>query len=177
MKLIELTGQKFGELKIISRAINTNYGQAQWNCICSCGNSTVVSSINLKKGNTKSCGCLKGLQDKTLYSKRTLYQIYKKSALKRGYSFDLNFEQFLTLIQSNCFFCGKSPTKYYKKYGAREGFFVNGIDRLNNNIGYEKNNSVPCCTDCNNAKMNLTIEEFKHRINKCYAHLFHFPIY
>lgn len=55
---IDLTGQHFGRLTVIKRVENANDGHAKWECQCECGNITYVSSNVLKKGNTKSCGCL-----------------------------------------------------------------------------------------------------------------------
>ena len=55
---IDLTGQVFDRLTVIKRVENANDGHARWLCQCSCGNTTIVSSNVLKKGNTKSCGCL-----------------------------------------------------------------------------------------------------------------------
>lgn len=58
MKNIEdLTGQRFGKLTVISYADTKNY-KPRWNCICDCGNTTIVEGISLKRGMTKSCGCL-----------------------------------------------------------------------------------------------------------------------
>ena len=54
----DLTGQIFGRLTVIKREENANDGHARWLCQCLCGNTTIVSSNVLKKGNTKSCGCL-----------------------------------------------------------------------------------------------------------------------
>lgn len=54
----DLTGQVFGRLTVIKREKNANDGHARWLCQCSCGNVATVSSNVLKKGNTKSCGCL-----------------------------------------------------------------------------------------------------------------------
>ena len=65
MKLIDLTGQKFGRLTVIERAENhiTNNGcvKTQWLCECCCDNKTriVVNTQNLRNGHTKSCGCLR----------------------------------------------------------------------------------------------------------------------
>ncbi len=36
-RLIDLSGQKFGEWLVIERAMNNKSGQAQWLCSCSCG--------------------------------------------------------------------------------------------------------------------------------------------
>ena len=55
---INLIGQVFGRLTVIERAENAKDGHAQWLCQCECGKTTIVSSNVLKKGNTKSCGCL-----------------------------------------------------------------------------------------------------------------------
>jgi hypothetical protein len=52
MQRIDLTGQKFGELTVISYS-----GDGKWNCKCSCGNITQVKTTNLKYGKSKSCGC------------------------------------------------------------------------------------------------------------------------
>lgn len=41
-----------------------------WNCVCDCGKQTVVLGYNLKKGITKSCGCL---QKETTSNKHYLH--------------------------------------------------------------------------------------------------------
>ena len=47
-------------------------------------------------------------------------------------------------------------------------FPTNGIDRMNNNIGYEISNVVPCCSVCNKMKSSLSKEEFLTQICKIY---------
>lgn len=56
-KLIDLTGQKFGRLTVVSRAENNKRGNAMWNCKCDCGNEVAVLGTSLRIGDTKSCGC------------------------------------------------------------------------------------------------------------------------
>ena len=58
-KRIDLTGQRFGRLTVISynEEISKQKKGVHWNCKCDCGNETVVWSGNLRKGNTISCGC------------------------------------------------------------------------------------------------------------------------
>lgn len=56
-KKIDLTGQTFGRLVVIAEAGRTKSRNILWNCRCSCGNETVVSSGDLRKGDTASCGC------------------------------------------------------------------------------------------------------------------------
>lgn len=59
MKLIDLTGQKFNRLEVVKRAIsNTTFNKPKWVCFCDCGKAIEVSGLNLRSGNTKSCGCL-----------------------------------------------------------------------------------------------------------------------
>ena len=54
----DLTGQKFGRLKVIERVDNNKYGKAMWKCRCVCGNEVIVVGYHLRGGHTKSCGCL-----------------------------------------------------------------------------------------------------------------------
>lgn len=57
-KLIDLVGQKFGKLTVMSRADNIGK-QPAWICHCECGTIThPILGSNLKRGATQSCGCL-----------------------------------------------------------------------------------------------------------------------
>lgn len=53
-RIVDLTGRRFGSLKVISYADNS-----KWLCKCDCGNEKVVDSYNLTSGHTKSCGCFR----------------------------------------------------------------------------------------------------------------------
>lgn len=57
MRPLELTGQKFGLLTVLS-PVKTRE-RIKWKCRCVCGTETVVESNGLKSGKTQSCGCLK----------------------------------------------------------------------------------------------------------------------
>ena len=54
---VDLTGQVFGQLIVLGRAGNTTNGAALWLCQCSCGNTTIQRTADLRNGSTKSCGC------------------------------------------------------------------------------------------------------------------------
>jgi hypothetical protein len=70
------------------------------------------------------------------------YKNYITSALKRGHGdFQLNFEEFQQLVTTPCHYCN-----LIKEDEA------NGIDRVNNDIGYTKDNCVPACWRCNRMK-------------------------
>lgn len=58
-KLIDLAGQKFGRLTVISYARKDKEGNILWNCLCDCGNTKIILRNNLKSGHTQSCGCYK----------------------------------------------------------------------------------------------------------------------
>ena len=54
----DLTGKRFGKLRVLGRTESNKKG-VYWNCVCDCGNKTIVESSQLKRGKTKSCGCLR----------------------------------------------------------------------------------------------------------------------
>lgn len=53
-RFIDLSGQKFGRLTVVSRAVKGP--RAWWNCKCDCGTEKIVSATGLRCG-TQSCGC------------------------------------------------------------------------------------------------------------------------
>ena len=58
-RLIDLSGQTFGQLTVLDRAGRDDTGKTLWRCRCECGRIANVTGLNLRTGNTKSCGCLK----------------------------------------------------------------------------------------------------------------------
>lgn len=57
MRLIDLTGRRFGRLVVIERA--TNEGRrTRWTCRCDCGTICTPGAEALHAGLTQSCGCL-----------------------------------------------------------------------------------------------------------------------
>lgn len=58
-RVIDLTNQRFGKLIAMSMHSADSYGRKKWLCLCDCGNSSIVSSDNLRRGHTLSCGCVK----------------------------------------------------------------------------------------------------------------------
>lgn len=57
-RVVEMVGQKYGRLTVISREPNNKRYDACWLCKCECGNQKVVAGRNLRGGNSRSCGCL-----------------------------------------------------------------------------------------------------------------------
>lgn len=61
-RFVDLTGNRYGRLTVISRAESkkrkTGGSRTMWNCQCDCGNIVVVDGDHLKSGHSKSCGCI-----------------------------------------------------------------------------------------------------------------------
>lgn len=57
-KRLDLVGQKFGRLTVIRFAGTNKRHEALWECLCDCGNKKIIVGDSIKRGNTKSCGCL-----------------------------------------------------------------------------------------------------------------------
>jgi len=164
----DLTGQRFGKLLVISRT-KIKGKDVKWDCVCDCGNKTIAHSGGLKNGSRKSCGCLIKYSDETLSSKHALYYKYQYSAKKRDIFFNLSFEQVMFLMQQNCYYCGKKPSQYKDHPDARKGLFYNGIDRINSKGSYEISNVVTCCKECNYLKWNRNKNEFIDWLKECYS--------
>jgi hypothetical protein len=84
-----------------------------------------------------------------------IYSLYKYNAKKRNISFKISIEEFQTFWQKPCRYCGDQLDTV-------------GIDRADNNIGYELDNLRPCCTVCNRMKSNYSEQEFLDKILKIY---------
>ena len=142
-KLLDLTNQRFGKLKVIKRIENKNYGSrscVQYLCKCDCGNLVKVIAQRLRSGETKSCGCYK----------KEIVETHKQSGTR------------LYVIWSDMIQRCKNPNNtYYHIYGGKgicvceewtnfESFYKwaidNGyndnltIDRIDGNGNYEPSN-------------------------------------
>lgn len=54
---LELAGQRFGMLSVLSEAGRDSHGAVMWNVRCDCGKETVARGSQLLSGVTASCGC------------------------------------------------------------------------------------------------------------------------
>lgn len=76
--------------------------------------------------------------------------VYKRGAKARGYEWNLSDEEFRELFTGDCYYCGDANAQ--------------GVDRVDNDLGYELSNCESCCKWCNQAKMDESMEMF---IMKC----------
>lgn len=58
MKLIDLSGRRFGNLVVLYRVEDDANRNRRWLCRCDCGNEKVIGGRHLTSGATRSCGCL-----------------------------------------------------------------------------------------------------------------------
>lgn len=66
---INLTGRVFGRLRVLAPA-GTNGRNALWLCRCTCGAEARVDNRSLRRGNTRSCGCLRREMARTSKTRR-----------------------------------------------------------------------------------------------------------
>ncbi len=174
-EIIDLTGQRFGrlvcvdyELRDVPDKKRSNKQRAYWHCVCDCGRSTIVTATNLRKGNTTSCGCSRVLPDDAV-AKRAIAYKYRRSALQRGQEMDLDDDVLADLLQQPCHYCGAGPSNLLRGSGNKP-FPYNGLDRVDNGIGYLLDNVVPCCRQCNFAKGSMSYSDFLAWIDRLVAH-------
>lgn len=163
-------GHRFHRLVVVERAGSGKFKgctHSKWRCVCDCGSEKVALATNLKRGITKSCGCL-GRERSRRPDGRSLINIvmctYRRHAVNRGHCFELTIDQFESLLDGNCHYCGCPPRRLHKGHNATYGVKtrkLNGVDRMDNTKGYTLENSVSCCYFCNRAKGDSKLEDFE----------------
>lgn len=165
-KIIDLTGRQFGRLTVIKRAKNKGRSTA-WECLCECGNETVVLSSHLKSNHTTSCGCFK--KERILESIQThgqakgehtrLYNIYhgiKKRCYKKSEkSYDHYGGRGITVCAE-----WQNDFQAFYDWAMANGYADNlTIDRIDVNGNYEPANCrwVDMKNQCNNRRNNHLI--------------------
>jgi len=176
-KQLDLIGMRYNMLMVVEKLPSKVYGdkskyhkKRMWLCKCDCGNMTEANTGSLTCDKKKSCGCLTSTKsaENSIKSRykiakqdagyRSIYSSYKLNAKSRGFDFNIDFDYAVSILKSDCHYCGIEPSNTYMKsyYNAT----YNGIDRVNNTKGYEMDNIVSCCKMCNIAKNNNTEEYF-----------------
>lgn len=143
MRLIDLTGQKFGKLTVIKRVENNKDYGSKWLCKCDCGNEVIVFSNNIRRGNTQSCGCL--FLDSHIKHKLYGTNVYKVWDNMRNRCLNPNATGFknwggrgITIFKPWI-----EDFQLFYDYVSKLPFFgENGrtLDRINNNGNYEPDN-------------------------------------
>lgn len=170
-KFIDLSGQKFGRLTVLSFSHKIKNKRYYWNCLCNCGIKKLVCRDHLVGGRTKSCGCL-------------IKEISRKIHTKHGKHGTKVYNTYNSMIRR----CTDIKEKSYPRYGGRgitvckrwldsfNNFYEDmgepptekhSIDRINNNGNYEKENCKwsTHIEQCNNRRTNHVIEFNGNKIN------------
>lgn len=90
--------------------------------------------------------------EKRKYDHDVRYKNLKSGAKQRNLELTLSLEEYSELMKQPCHYCSASLDKH----------IGTGLDRKNNDVGYTKDNSAPCCTECNTGKGEFfSYEEWK----------------
>lgn len=159
-----LVGQRFGRLTVISKAGAIGTSSMRWNCVCDCGNKTVVYGHFLKSGHTQSCGCLAfeaigersrkhGMVDTRLYS---IWHGMKKRCL------DANDANYFRYGGRGICICAEwqSDFKNFADWALNNGYTDElTIDRIDNDGNYCPENCrwVAPSVQCNNKSNNRLV--------------------
>ena len=160
-----IIGKKFGNLTVLDVTTQKkSNGALIYRCLCDCGSEHYTISSYLLDGRTTSCGCnRKHIMTTQKYSLlpnnesafNSVFRSYKIGSKHRCLEFSISKEDFGKLTQQNCFYCGAEPST--TRTVANSTYIYNGIDRVDNSIGYVLNNCVPCCSKCNRIKRAVTV--------------------
>lgn len=176
------TGNIYGSWEVLELSEKYNKQQTlYWKCRCVCGTIKDVKGTSLRNNSSTCCGCsLKPLTlpqtPESIYKK--YYRSYKFGCKRRTktYSFEISYEFYRTLVEKPCYFCGREPydIRYlynrHRKNDIRKDVKVcmNGVDRLDNRLGYTETNCVPCCKMCNLMKLDSSEEDFISQVSMIY---------
>jgi len=181
-------GDVVGNFTVLEVIPATKSGQHTRGVVrCSlCDNVKEMYSFNIKR--RYSCGCNQKISSTWKHNggaytrpwqlplgeaaKNNLYYQYSKCAEKRNYTFDLTKEEFCGIATAPCLYCGSQCQNKVKGGGKTSGdFYYTGVDRVDNTLGYTKENCVPCCRTCNSMKLDMDVKHFTEHIKKIHNNL------
>jgi len=178
-------GTRFNKYLVIANDRRVILGRWKFRaCLvrCDCGVEREVAYMNLKSGNSGSCGgCRRGqasLKPGTLWG--SLFSMLRNRSSQYGRVCELSLDEFIYISLLPCAYCNTNP---YHKFHRRPTIFdgtkrvgricdrdnplvYSGIDRVDSSEGYSLGNVVPCCGFCNRAKDDWTLDEFIERLRR-----------
>lgn len=166
---LDLDGVKFGRLTATNVMIRRADGRLLRFCKCECGKPVEVPTGRLTSGHTKSCGCLRvdvRRLNPGVAPRNEVLDNYIRGAAKRKLSWKISEELFDGLLRQRCWYCSLPPSTIRKGRRGNGDFTYNGIDRVDNTVGYEPGNCVSCCEKCNRMKMSMKYREFLEHIDR-----------
>lgn len=165
-----LVGTRSGALTVTAYSHSKNW-KAYWKVLCDCGTRRILPTTAVTGAKAqKWCGpsCTERLLDDETRVKRRRLLTYKNGARTRNLQWELADDEAWELMQSNCYWCGDPPlvTTFWKRDRRNRTAIwpVNGIDRLESEIGYVTGNCVASCFECNRAKSDLSRRQFLEHV-------------
>ena len=101
---------------------------------------------------------------RSLSNKRRGWNSLRDNAARKGLIIGISFQEFEKFFEQDCYYCGESFERGKCSYS---------LDRIDNTLGYLKDNVVACCYACNHAKASLTKDQF---IGLCQLIASRFPV-
>ena len=155
--MLDVNNAKFINIK--RSKSGSTYKTFTFECI-DCGNDIKSQQSQLK---THSGKCRKCTQKKRPYE-HILNELIHSCLNKTNHFIDLSYEDFVSIIEnSNCHYCDKK-LKFNEHTRDENSNYVSRayqLDRKNNDLGYIKENVVPCCWNCNRMKSDIySYEDF-----------------
>ncbi len=187
MPNIDWIGREFGLWRVLSQGKRDGYLL----CLCQgCNNQKEVGKQTLKRGTSTKCLQCRyrsqrgkqypwgppqsSLSVEEIFVNRLFYR-YRQHAEERGLEWKLTREEFSSIIKRDCYWGGCAPKmRFMRKHkkdvkrGRDVGMIANGIDRLDNSLGYTLDNTVPCCKEHNTMKSSLPANRFLELVKSVY---------
>lgn len=142
-RFIDLAGQQFGSLTVLSFAGTNKKHEAMWICACKCGNQVTVRGRNLIHEKKKSCGCVRPPSpriSRISLSKTRLYRTWSGMKQRCNYAGHKAYENYGGRGIAVC------PEWEHDFIAFQEWAYSNGyreyltIDRIDNDKGYSPDN-------------------------------------
>jgi hypothetical protein len=136
----DLTGNRFGRLRVLERGTKSEQGHYLWTCSCDCGSSVQVWGTNLTSGKTKSCGCLVSATNTKHGESGTL--MYHRWANMKSRCHNPNNRDYKDYGARGITVCDEWMEDYlqFKKDMGKIPSIYHTVERKDNDIGYTPNN-------------------------------------
>lgn len=152
--ITDIVGKQFHDLTVVEHVRTEPRKSARGNsyfylCRCKCGKEVVVVRCNLRHGHTRSCGCKKkarGKQSKcwTGYGEISgrFWAHIKRHADDRDLKFSITIEDAWKQFQKQNARCALSGLPLILESNKAVGYSKKtaSLDRIDNNLGYTKDN-------------------------------------
>jgi hypothetical protein len=169
---INYVGHTFGPMTVVARSTGRKHrgetrSETLWVARCQCGRErefTITGLGMFRSGKQKGCGPGCPVSSLQLPAGEAglslLVKQYRQGAQVRGHHWGLTRESARALFVQPCSYCGAPPAQEQKTSTPNGTFVYNGIDRIDNTLGYVEGNVVPCCGTCNKAKSTMPVDSF-----------------